>query len=430
MADLPGSQEHYLAQYRAARAGLPGAGLAWLGEARDEGARAFAAAGFPSTGAEDWKYTSVVPLQRTAFVAANGDAEPVPVPATLCADGAPHRAVLVNGRLRPELSELDRLPAGVTVQGFAEAAAAGDPALRETLTTGGDSPFRALNTALAGGGVVVRIGAGMQVEEPIEIVYAATAGEAAWHPRTLVVAEEGSAATVVEHHSGGTAPGFANHALDTLVGEGAVLRHVRVQDEGAAMFHIGTGRVCVQEAGRYDSVTLTRGGRLVRNETRVELLAPLAECSLSGAYMGNGSQHIDNTIRIEHRSPRTRSRQIFKGALDGKARGVFQGTIVVERDAQMTDAHQLHRAILLSDGAEVDAKPELRIFADDVKCGHGATSGRLDPDHVFYLASRGIPEAEAHALLVEAFLAEAIAGVAHDGLRGRLGELVREWMAR
>ena len=433
MAELPGTPEHYLAQYGAARSGLPGAALPWATAAREAGAARLRELGFPTTKSEQWKYTSVVPLQRIAFAPLRPE-RPCTVPPPPLCPGAPYRAILEGNRLRPDPGRFAGAgpnggwPPGVTVRGFAEALDADDATVRAALERRADSAFGALNTALAQGGIVIRVAAGTRVADPIEVVYTSPVGDppAAWHPRTVLAAEDGSTVTVVERHVGGAATGFANHSFDAAVGAGATLHQVRVQDEGATAFHINTAHVQVAAGGQFESVTLTCGGRLVRNDTVVELAGPESGCTARGASTVGDGQHVDHTLRVEHRAPRTRSRVLYKGVLDGRARGVFQGTVVVNRDAQRTDAHQLHRAVLLSEGAEVNAKPELRIHADDVRCGHGATSGRLDDEQVFYLASRGIPRETARRLLIEAFLAEAVSDVAPDGLRGGLERLLRE----
>lgn len=427
---LPGAPEHYLAQYSSARHALPGAALPWVDAYRETAASRLGALGFPSSRSEQWKYTSVVPLQRIAFEAAYAGVAPTRQPETLCADGACHRIQLVDGCLRPEASRLGGMPPGVSVRSFAEALEQDSEILRNAMGRPQGSPFALLNTALAHGGVVIQVDSGVNIVDPIEIVYASASGAAptATHSRTVLSAGAGSEATVVEHHVRRSGDRFANHVFDASVGEAAVLRHIRVQDEGDTAFHINTGFVRVATGGRFESVTVTTGGRLVRNDTVVELQGPEAECAILGAYVGRGGEHVDNTLRVVHQSPRTRSRELYKGVLDGGARGVFQGTVVVERDAQKTEAHQLHRAILLSGGAEVDVKPELRIYADDVRCGHGATSGQVDDDQVFYLESRGIPENAARQLLVEAFLAEVVSEVANSGIRASLETMLHERM--
>ncbi len=420
-------------------AGGAAAGPAWLEAQRREAADRFAAEGLPTPRVEDWKYTNLAVLEGVPFRAPprseNGvDADGLP--ALLARRRGSHRLVFVNGRFRADLSHVDGLPEGVEIGSLAAAAARDDGLLEGRLGSlgGRDAPpLFALNTAAWRDGYFVRVPAGVTLEKPVSVIFLAVpdAGATyAYHPRNLVIAEAGSQITVVEHHAAGDggAVYLANVATEILAGEGATVRHCKIQDESRAAFHVATGLVRLDAGASLDSFVFALGGRLARNEIRVVLDGEGADCRLNGAYLAKGSQHIDNTTAIDHARPLTASREVYKGVLDGRGRGVFQGSILVRPGAQKIDGHQLSRAILLSDEAEIDTKPQLEIYADDVKCSHGATAGELDEEPLFYLRARGIPEDEARRILVEAFLGEVIDGIALAGLREPLEYMVARWM--
>ena len=432
------ARDRFLDQHRELSGALAGARLDWLTRLRADGLDRFAALGFPGRKVEAWKYTSLAALEKLAFrPAPRGQSGAGEAPPSLVAGKQPvHRLVFVNGRLRADLSALGALPAGVRIGGLAQAIADGAPVLEAALGRAGEidaMPLLALNTAFIDDGYVLELPAGVVLEEPVEIVFVGRAADApvAYHPRNLIVAGAGSSATVIEYHAGnGAGAYFANGATEILAGERAIVRHCKVQDEAGEAFHVSTTLARLAREAILDSFVFSVGARLSRNEIRVRLDAPGAECRLNGAYMMKGSQHVDNTTVIDHASRETASRELYKGVLDGASRAVFQGTITVRPDAQKTNGRQMSRTLLLSDKAEIDTKPELEIFADDVKCTHGATVGELDEDALFYLRSRGIPELGARRLLIEAFLGEVIDGIALAGLQAPLEYMVADWMGR
>ncbi|RMD64049.1 MAG: Fe-S cluster assembly protein SufD, partial [Alphaproteobacteria bacterium] len=368
----------------------------WLRELQARAAARFAETGLPSPREEAWKYTSLRPLETVRFRAPDATRIGIDRLPTLLPHGAGvHRLVFVNGRFRPDLSAREELPEGLTAGSLAtwlEGAGDADGFVaahlgRIAAEADTEQPLLALNTAAMSDGLVLRVAAGCTVELPIEILFIGAAPDAplAFHPRTLIVLEAGSRATVVEHHVGlGTGTYLANGASEIAVGTGASLAHYKVQAESSAAFHLSTSHATVARDGRYDSFVLSRGARLARNEAVVRLGEDGAEAHLNGVYMIRDRQHCDITTRIDHLAPHTSSREVFKGAIDDRARGVFQGCIVVHPHAQKSDGHQLSKTLLLSDGAEIDAKPELEIYADDVKCSHGATVGDIDPQALFY----------------------------------------------
>ncbi|MCK4868152.1 MAG: Fe-S cluster assembly protein SufD, partial [Alphaproteobacteria bacterium] len=251
----------------------------------------------------------------------------------------------------------------------------------------------------------------------------------AFHPRNLVVAGKGSRATLIESHIGaGEGSYFSNSITDIQVARGATLTHAKLQDEGPKAFHVALVRVCIGDEACYDNFVLHRGAELARNEVHARIDGTGAECRLNGAYLGANRQHMDNTTVIEHKAPGSSSSEVFKGALDGRARGVFQGRIVVHRDAQQTEGNQLNKTLLLSRDAEMDTKPELVIYADDVKCSHGATIGELDDAALFYLRSRGIDEATARDILVSAFLNEAVEELRDPTLADAFRARIEGWV--
>lgn len=414
----------YARRFAAAAPTLPGAGLGWLRDLRARAMAAFEAEGFPTRRAEEWKYTELKPAAALAPVAVpETDRVAEALAEELAAIGAaPHRLVLVNGRFRPDLSRLEGLPDGVTLTPLSQALEAGDPLLEAHLTGEvgfAGRPARALTTALMTDGAVLHVAAGVTLTDPIHLLTLTDAearAGATVHPRLLVVLEANSQAVLVESHaSAGRA--LVAPVSDVVLGAGARLGHYRRQEEGPETCHLSDGTVRLDRDARYDGFTLSLGGTLVRHEVHADLAGAGGFCRLAGAYLGDAKQVLDTTNRMTHSAPDCVSRQVYKGVLNGQARGVFQGKAHVLRAAQRTDGHQSHKALLLSRKAEIDAKPELEIYADDVKCSHGATSGELDADALFYLRARGIDEPTARAMLVEAFVMDTLEEIPDAAVR-------------
>lgn len=428
----------YAARQAAVVGRLPGAGIAWLRRVREEALARVVESGVPSPRVERWKYTNLNALAQLEFEAANEAGAPLPVavPRFLADDVAAHRMVFLNGAFRRELSDLAGLPAGASIESLADLLARDPQALAahfgDRKTPDG---LAALNTALMADGVVIRLARETRLERPLLLVF--LGGDAtralAFHPRNLIVAEAGASATVIELHapassSLGETLYWSQPVTEIAVGRGASLRHYRCQQESLRAFHLAATTVRVEAEGSYDSFTLAAGGALARNEVTVTLDGPDASCRLDGGYLARGRQHIDTTTEIIHAQPRTTSREVFKGVLDDQGRAVFQGRIVVAKDAQKADGQQSCRTLLLSDRAEIDTKPELEIHADDVKCSHGATVGEMEPDALFYLRARGIGEAEARRMLIEAFLGEVLDGIAEAPVRDAFAGAVARWL--
>jgi Fe-S cluster assembly protein SufD len=418
--------EQSLVELARARAGSE---PAWIAEARAAGLAELGAAGLPTPRHEDWRFTSLAGLSAVSFGAAPegaGTAEALlarrPAPA-----GA--RLVLENGRLRRDLSTGAPLPAGAVLGSLAEGLRHAPEALRPhlgRLARPGGLAFAAANAALLEDGAFLLLPAGARVEAPIELVFVSGApGRAvAVHPRVLVVAGEGARATLAEVYLGTGDAYLVNAVTELVLGEGAELDHLRLQDDGPRAFHVST--LFAEQAARSRLVAhgLALGAQLSRSELRVRLVGEGGELSATGLHMADGLRVTDSFSWVEHAVPRCTTTESFKAILDGRARGVFSGRIRVLPGAQKTSARQSSSNLLLSEDAVVDTKPQLEIFADDVKCGHGGTVGQLDEAALFYLRSRGMAEAEARSLLIWAFAAEMVERVRAPGLQAFARERV------
>ncbi len=418
----------FLARYRGLREQLPGDVAV-----RDRAAEAFQELGFPGRREEAWKYTNLRPLAEAAFHEPLSRVSP-PTSPDLSPEGGGEelepgmprvgksRLVFVDGHYRPDLS--DTVPEKL-FRPFAEEPRFGSQAHpeRESLV--------ALNTMLAEDGARITVSDGVDAGL-IQIALITGSGgmsPSASHLRHAVRLGRGARLTLVETASGEGAY-LHNPVMETEVAEGAVLEHVRLQDEFPTSFHFATIYAEIAARGTYDCFTLNLGGRLVRSEFHARLAGEGGSVHLNGAQLLRGVQHADFTSVVRHEAPGCASRQTVKNVLAGRSRGVFQGRIEVARAAQKTDGYQMSQSLLLSPDAEVDTKPELEIFADDVKCSHGATVGELDADQMFYLRSRGVPQREARAILVRAFLTEAVDAVRNEAARAALERSVDAWWRR
>jgi Fe-S cluster assembly protein SufD len=402
----------------------------WLGETRRKARDRFAEVGLPTTRDEEWKYTSLAPLAAIPFdldAAAGVDrVSEEGIAPFLMGDPSWGRLVFVNGRYSSKLSAVPFLPGGVQIGGLAEAALTDTAPLRQYVAgrigEEGDG-FTALNAALWRDGAFVLVPAGVVLTAPLHLVFVATSPGTATvaHPRNLIVLGRSSQMTVVESYVAIGGDTYLTNALtDIVVGAGARVDHYKLQHESPRAFHVGRTRVRQERDSRLASCSIAFGGRLVRNDVHVVLNGEGAECALNGLFVIGGEQHSDTHTIVDHVSPRATSRQLYKGVLDGRARGVFNGRIVVRPGAQKTDAHQTNKNLLLADGVEVDSKPQLEIFADDVKCSHGAADGQLAAEAIFYLKSRGFGEAMARALLTYGFAGEVLGRIAEQTVRARL----------
>ncbi len=430
-------ETRFIADYDAAKHSLPGASLPWLVELREKGISALKSRGLPHRRVEEWKYTDLKAKLPDALSAGTA---PSDWTGASCASEDPFadfdaiRLVFVDGSFHPEASHLGDLPAGVTVLPLAQAMGDALPWLEGPL--GGvvgpaQHAVHGLNLALARDGAAVQIADGIVLERPIHLVFIASdkAVGTACHLRNLVVLEKGAKARILESHLGAqTGSRLTTEGTDIRVGEGAELLHVKVQADQGEGVHVGGTFVAVETSARYEGFAVTTGGVVTRNEAHIRFDGPHAFARASGASLLVDRQHCDNTTVIDHALPDCESHETFKNVLADRARGVFQGKIIVRQDAQRTDGYQLSQALLLNEGAEADTKPELEIFADDVKCSHGATVGELDAESIFYLRARGIPEAEAKALLIRAFVGEVLEEIPDEAVRDALGAHVDRWL--
>jgi Fe-S cluster assembly protein SufD len=431
------AEQQLAAEWQAAKATLPGAASLRAGAFER-----FARVGLPHRRVEEWKYTDLRALMR--------DAKPLASPPDAAAiarakdagraagDGEFRRLVFVDGAFVPALSDLAALSPGLTIGTMADALAKGDPLVTERLgkVVQTDDAAVALNTAFMGDGAAIRVAAGTAVERPLHLIFAASGDKpAALFTRSLVVVEEGARVMLIESHEGAQdldhrARDYqVNTALELSVADNAHVDHVKITAEGASALHVSSLMAAIGAHARFNTFAFTIGGAVVRNQLFLHFAGAGTVANIRGATLLRGRQHADVTLVVDHAVANCQSREVFKTVLDDESRGVFQGKIIVRPGAQKTDAKMASHALLLSEEAEADNKPELEIFADDVQCGHGATAGALNDDLLFYLRARGIPAKEAEALLIQAFIGEAIEGIEHAGLREALMETAGAWLA-
>ena len=426
-------QDAYYEDFKQLRQRLPGQQASWVSGLREQALEQFMAHGFPTPREEAWKYTDVRPIakRRLRVAETGGELPAAALRPHLLGDEQAYRIVFLDGRFAPALSQLDGLPEGVTLRSFA-AALQEDPAVLEGfLGHHADvegHPFVALNTAFMNDGVFLRLQDGVALEAPLHIVYLSSGTEdSVAHVRNLFIADPNSRAVVVESYAGvGDGAYLTNAVTEVVARSGAAVEHYKLQQESAKGFHVAGVYAYQERDSRYVSHNVALGARLSRTDIGVRLDAEDAACTLNGLYLGSGRQHIDTHTRIDHLKPNCTSHEWYKGVLGGHARGVFDGRVVVHPDAQHTDAQQANNNLLLSRDAEVDSKPQLEIYADDVKCSHGSTVGQLDETALFYLRSRALDEPTARSILVYAFASDILKGMRLVPVRSRLEEQVAQ----
>jgi Fe-S cluster assembly protein SufD len=424
--------ESWLESFTEAQRSAPGRALPWLKKLREDAFARFCNVGFPTTKDEDWRFTNVAAIARTQFRPAG--------PAKIAKDDVPARGmkgvaaeiIFVNGRYAGELSSLKNLPKGVTVTSLREQIEKDPAVLEKHLGRYADTQrdaFVALNTAFMSDGAYVHVARGVVVDAPIALLYLTTEEDAptVTHPRNLIVAEAESQVAVIEDYVsiGGESAAFSNAVTELVAGENANVQHYLIEREHLKAFNVSTLRIQQGRSANVASHSVLLGGGLVRNNVHPVLAGEGGECLINGLFLGTGRQHLDNYMYVEHASPHCGSRQFYNGILDGQAHGVFHGRIVVHKAAQKTDAKQTNRNLLLSDDAQIDTKPQLEIYADDVKCTHGATIGQIEENALFYLQSRGISEQEARKLLLMAFAEECVGRMHSAAAREHVERLIR-----
>lgn len=419
--------EHYEHEF----SGLNPQAPEWLTGLRHSAFEAFRNEGFPTLRHEDWKYTDVRPITKRLFTnfGAAQDFDREYVKTVGFHDPACHELVFTNGHYSEPLSTLLALPDAVVLQSLGKAINDNNKIVADCLnrSVSGKNGFVSLNTAFIANGTFLYVPDNASIEQPVNLLFLANRQEQpfAAHLRNVIVLGKNARATVIETYSGAQdAEYFTNSMTEVHVGEGAILEHYKLQQESLRSYHVAYMHVHQSRDSQVESHSISLGGALVRNDIDSQLAEQGAHITLNGLYLASGRQHVDNHTCINHLKPNTGSKEFYRGVLDGHARGVFNGRVIVHKDAQKTDAHQSNSNLLLSDDAEVDTKPELEIYADDVKCSHGATVGQLDDAMLFYLRSRAIDEETARSLLTFAFADEIIRHIRLAAVRKRLESIV------
>jgi len=427
----------YLSSFAQLQKELEGKQPPWLQQIRKAAISRFSDLGFPTSRQEEWKYTEVAPIRRTLFRPAvyesNGLTTERLTGLTFGNLQCP-RLVFLNGHYSAELSSLKGLPKTVQVKSLAGVLEQHPDLVKPHLTQHAryeDHPFVALNTALIQDGALVHVPKGEVIQEPIHLLFLSTATEeaVAVHPRNLILVDSNSQVTIVESYIGlHKGVYFTNSVTEIVAAENAVVDYYKLHQESKKAFHIATLQVYQDRSSSVRTFNVTLGGELTRNEINVVLDGEGAECNLDGLYLISGTQHVDNHTRLEHAKPHCNSREMYKGILDEKATGVFHGRIVVRPGAQKTDSKQTNNNLLLSDEALINTKPQLEIYANDVKCTHGATIGQLDPEALFYLRTRGIDRTTARSLLIYAFASQVVNRIKVDLVRTELDDYLFSWL--
>ena len=424
--------------FEAAKATLPGADNPWVAGLRDGAMARYAAAGLPHRRIEEWKYTDLRASIAEAYpappaVSAALTHDDIATALGSLADLECHSVVIVNGQFRAELSDTSGIASQGELLSLSEALAAPPDWLQHRLAQVNaqeGNAVLALNTGFMAGGIALKISDEARFTKPVHLIHVHGASEpASLTMRSVIDVGAGAQLTIIESFlSLSDAPALTNAVTELHVGDGAELHQIKVQREGPETTHLSTWATDIGAEATYRGFQFSTGGKLARNQIFLRYAGEGADAETNGAMMLRGRQHVDTTLLVDHAQPGGRSREHFKAVLDNEARGILQCKVVVQRDAQKTDGHQMAQALLLSEAAEFDSKPELEIFADDVACGHGSTSGQIDEELLFYLRARGIPEPRARALLITAFVGEAMDSIENEPLREALVEAASNWL--
>lgn len=416
---------------------LPGQELNWLKNIRSDALHILSEQGFPHKKHEDWKYTNVQPILEQEYTLQTDvytSVMPKDVLQSFLVESVSCQIVFINGRFSNELSQLKHDESWFEINSLAQVIADKPDSIQPYLvkiTATGLSGFNALNTASIIDGLYLHINENVQLKDPIHVLYLTAESENLMVlPRNLILLDENAKATIIEQYASinhGVVIGseiLVNVVGETRLASGASLEHIKLHQENSTTTHIASHTIEQHKASHFNSKVIATGGKLIRSDTRTRLVKEHAECELYGLYIAGKEQHMDFHTMIEHVSPSCSSRQDYRGVLDDRARGVFNGRIYVHQDAQHTDADQSNKTLLLSKRAEMDTKPQLEIYADDVKCSHGATVGQLDKDMLFYLRSRGLTEEMARNFLVKGFVSEILKTIQHSSIRNKIEQLV------
>ena len=435
MIERAAVSNYYRDQFESVKQRLPGSNLPWLQKKRESALNFFTSKGFPTRKDEDWKYTSVMPIAQASFTVNkpvdNGVSESALTP-YLLGDSETCQLVFIDGHFAPDLSQVPDLPAGAQLMDLASALHQPPKALTCHLTQYADAhahAFSALNTVFMQDGIFLYLPAGVNHAVNIHALFIASQANHFSNIRNLIILEDQAQATLVERFVGLVdQPYLTNSVTEVAVGRQAKFNHYKIQQESQQGYHVGTLQVYQQRSSEVQSYSFSFGGCLVRSDTHINLAGEAVSCCLNGLYLVKDNQRVDHHTCVIHNKPRGQSREYYKGILEGKSRAVFNGKVYVAQDAQKTDAWQQNKNLLLSKQAEVDTKPQLEIFANDVKCAHGATVGQLDEDALFYLRTRGMDEKSARQLLLHAFAIDIIERVELPALRNQLEALLTEYL--
>lgn len=417
----------------AANSTLPGAQLDWLQTLRQQARGQFERHGLPAKKVEDWKYTSLWQLGQENFT---HEASPSSLDAKRCAEVAlleqAYRLVIVDGQFSAELSQLENLESGLTLAPLTASLDQAENLLNAHIDV--EKPgLNALNTLLLQEGAYLHVAANSKIDKPVEllVINSGETDKLATHLRHLVTLEENSEITLVEHYvSLQDTTGFTNVVTEVDLASNATLHHFKLQHESLKHYHIATLAAKQSSSSTWNTNSISLGGKLARNDIHSQLLGEESHVTMDGLYLLDGDQHVDNHTRIDHAVPHTTSDEVYKGVMDGDSHAVFNGKVIVHKDAQKTDANQSNRNLLLSRNCEIDSKPEMEIYADDVKCGHGSTVGQLDEQHIFFLRARGLDEVAARSLLTYAFAVDVLHRIKDEPIRQALSNVVEQRLPR
>lgn len=417
----------------ATAATLPGADVDWLQQLRKQAAGQFERQGLPSKKVEDWKYTSLWQLSQEGFT---HDAKPSSLTTQQLAEAAAledaYRVVIVDGKFNAELSALDGLEDGLTIKPLAQSLDQVENLLGQQIDI--DKPgLNAINTMLMQDGVYLHVAKGHKIDKTIEVLVISTADNAklATHLRHLVQIDADAEATLVEHYvSLGETAGFTDVVSEVQLAENARLNHFKLQHESLNHYHIATLASKQAAGSEWNTNNISLGATLARNDIHSQLLGENSHVTMDGLYLVTGDQHVDNHTRIDHAVPNTTSDEVYKGVLDGNSHAVFNGKVLVYQDAQKTDSSQSNKNLLLSRSCEIDSKPELEIYADDVKCAHGSTVGQIDETQLFFLRARGLDETSARSLLTYAFAVDVLQRIKSETIRQALSNVIDKRLPR
>ncbi len=433
----------YVTEFERFDEAYAGRGPAWLRATRQKALARFSALGFPTTRHEEWRFTNVAPIAEAIFRLPVEDQHGLRrhhLDALRLTASHAIEVVFVNGRFAPGLSDIGELPHGLSVRGLADALATEPARLARHLAAHAryeDQAFVALNTAFLRDGALIETAPNAVIERPVHVLFVSAGPGEVSHPRVLMLAGRNSQVQIVETYAGlpttaaragsrepGPDASFTNAVSEIVLDDGAVVEHYRVQRERTTTFHVSTTQLLLAHSSTVTSHSFSFGGAIVRNDVNVVMGGEGGDCTLNGLYLADGTQVVDNHTFIDHAQPHCGSHEIYKGILDGRAHAVFNGKILVRPDAQKTDAKQTNKTLLLSDDAQINTKPQLEIFANDVKCTHGATVGQLSADALFYLRARGIDRRTARQMLVRAFAADITGRTKIEALRDYLDQAV------